>query len=140
MGYRRISCVAAILLLCKSSTSIHHAFVLPPIVHTLSTDNNSIIQYKHSKSTALTCYSNSSDVQDQKGDIPNNMLYTQPVEEEKDTIRVRIWKMESISIIQNKEISLTQLNVKLKLYRINLMNGVLDEDYYRLMILIQSKW
>ena len=110
MGYRgSISYVVAILL-CKS-TSIHrHAFVLP-IVHTSSTDNNIIIQYKHS--LASVCYSSGSCGQDQKDDklninnTNNNNNNTQPDEEEKDTIRVRIWK--ALVSSNNKEISLTQL-------------------------------
>ena len=107
MRYRSISYAVAILL-CESSSSIHHAFVLP-IVHTSSPDNNIIIQYKQSKSTipVSVYYSSGSSGQDQEGDILNNKNNTQPVEEEKDTIRVRIWK--ALVSSNNKEISLTQL-------------------------------
>ena len=31
------------------------------------------------------------------------------------------------------------LNVRLRLYRINQMNGVLDEDYYRLILILIVK-
>ena len=70
MRYGSISYVVAILLLCKSSTSIHHAFVLP-ILHIQRSDNN-IKQYKQSISTIplSVCYS-SSGGQDQEDDIPN---------------------------------------------------------------------
>ena len=109
MRYGSISYVVAILL-CKSSTSIHHAFVLPAI-HTSSTGNNSIIQYnKQSISTIpeSVCYSIGSSDQDQEDDILNkNIDNTQPLEDEKDTIRVRIWK--ALVSSNGKEISLTQL-------------------------------
>ena len=109
MRYGSISYVVAILLLCKSSTSIHHAFVLPAI-HTSSTGNNSIIQYnKQSISTipVSVCYS-SGGSGGQEDDIPNIINNnTQPLEEEKDTIRVRIWK--ALASSNGNEITLTQL-------------------------------
>ena len=110
MRYRRSISYAVAIILCKLSTSIHHAFVVP-IVHTSSADNN-IIRYKHSKSTipVSVCYSTGSGGQDQEDDIPNttnNNNNTQQPEEEKDTIRVRIWK--ALASSNNKEISLTQL-------------------------------
>ena len=72
MRCQRISYVVFAILLCKLSSSIHHAFVLPPIVHIPSTDNNITIQYKQSISTIplSVCYS-SSGGQDQEDDIPN---------------------------------------------------------------------
>ena len=109
MRYRRSISYAVAILLCKSSTSIHHAFVLPAI-HTSSTGNNSIIQYnKQSISTipVSVCYS-SGGSGGQEDDIPNIINNnTQPLEEEKDTIRVRIWK--ALVSSNGKEISLTQL-------------------------------
>jgi len=111
MRYQRISyVVVAILLLCKSSTSIHHAFVLLQIVHIQRSDNNIIIQYKQSISTipVSVCYSSGSSDQDQEDDIlnNNNNNNSQP-NEEKDTIRVRIWK--ALVSSNGTEISLTQL-------------------------------
>ena len=110
MRYQTISCVAAILLLFKSSSSIQHAFVLPIVQQ--STDNNISVQYKHSISTipVSACYSSGSGGEDQEDDIlnitNNNNNSPQP-EEEKDTIRVRIWK--ALVSSNGNEISLTQL-------------------------------
>ena len=72
MRYGSISYVVAIIL-CKLSTSIHHAFVLPTIVHTLSTDNNIIIHNTQSKSNipVSVCYSRGSVNQGEEDDIPN---------------------------------------------------------------------
>ena len=101
--------IFAIILLCKLSSTIHHAFVLP-IVHISSTDNN-IIQYKQSISAipVSACYLSGSGDQDQEDDISNitnNNTNTQ-LNEEKDTIRVRIWK--ALASSKGDEISLTQL-------------------------------
>ena len=108
MRYRRSISYAVAILLCKSSTSIHHAFVLP-ILHIQRSDN-SIKQYKQSISNIplSVCYFSGSDGQGQEDDILNyNNNNTQQPEEEKDTIRVRIWK--ALVSSNGNEISLTQL-------------------------------
>jgi len=72
-------------------------------------DNNIIIHHKQTISAipVSACYLSGSSDQDQEDDIPNITTDNTQPEEEKDTIRVRIWK--ALVSSNNKEISLTQL-------------------------------